>query len=109
MVLFFALAPSRRPSERIGGPFPLFSEAVFLATKHSHRRPATPTRPTLHQPQGYFPDRVQRAGPEPFGLACFDGHPDYSQWMLADFFGSLLLPPRRRDPTRQALDDVVAQ
>jgi transposase len=59
---------------------------------------------TLHKPRGYFHDRVERAGPSHFGLACFDCHKDYSQWMLADFFGKLLLPPQRLAHNRPARD-----
>ena len=77
------------------------------ATRTRPRRSARPAA-TLHKPKGYFHDRVQQAGPAHFGLACFDCHKDYSQWMLADFYGGILLSPRRLDHTRHALDDAVA-
>jgi transposase len=73
------------------------------------RRSASARRPaTLHKPRGYFHDRVEQAGPAHFGLACFDCHKDYSQWMLADFFGKLLLPPQRLAHNRPALDAATA-
>jgi transposase len=89
-------------------PFTLFSEGLFMATQRKHRSSA-PHRPTLHKPRGYFHDRVQRAGPDHFGLACFDCHKDYTRWMLADFFGKLLLPPQRLAHNRHALDDATRQ
>lgn len=64
---------------------------------------------TLHKPRGYFHDRVEQAGPTHFGLACFDCHKDYSQWMLADFFGKLLLPPRRLPHNRAGRGDALDQ
>jgi hypothetical protein len=46
---------------------------------HARRPAAGRPRPTLHKPRGYFHDRVERAGPAHFGIACFDCHKDYSQ------------------------------
>jgi transposase len=80
-----------------------------MATHRTRPRRTTQQRPTLHKPRGYFHDRVERVGPAHFGIACFDCHKDYSQWMLADFFGNFLLAPRRLDHTRPALEDAVAQ
>jgi transposase len=77
-------------------------------SKHrSRRRSPAPQHATLHKPRGYFHDRVEKVGPAHFGLACFDCHKDYSQWMLADFFGNFLLPPRRLEHKRHALDEAL--
>jgi transposase len=78
---------------------------------HQRTRRSDSARPqaTLHKPRGYFHDRVEQAGPTHFGLACFDCHKDYSQWMLADFFGTLLVPPQRLAHNRSGLDDAVRQ
>jgi transposase len=77
---------------------------------HRTRRPRSAHPPTtVHKPRGYFHDRVEQAGPTHFGLACFDCHKDYSQWMLADFFGKLLLAPQRLAHNRSGLDDAVRQ
>jgi transposase len=76
-----------------------------------NRTPQTTSAPrpsTLHKAHGYFHDRVERAGPAHFGIACFDCHKNYSQWMLADFFGKLLLSPARLEHTRPAFDQAVA-
>lgn len=78
---------------------------------HQRTRRPNSARPltTLHKPRGYFHDRVERAGPSHFGLACFDCHKNYSKWMLADFFGTLLLPPQRLLHSRTGLADAVQQ
>jgi transposase len=84
-----------------------------MATRRSRPRASRPAagrpHPAVHKPCGYFHDRVERAGPAHFGIACFDCHKDYSQWMLTDFFGNFLLAPRRLEHTRQALDAAVSQ
>jgi transposase len=79
-----------------------------MAKKRTSRATPTPSSRTLHKPHGYFQDRVERVGPAHFGIACFDCHKDYSQWMLADFFGNFLLPPGRLDHTRPAFDAALA-
>lgn len=80
-----------------------------MAGQRTHRSPTARRPATLHKPRGYFHDRVERAGAAHFGIACFDCHKDYSQWMLADFFGKLLLPPRRLAHNRPALDAATRQ
>jgi hypothetical protein len=69
-VVFDFAKPRRRPSEIIGVPFTRFSEGLLMASQRTHRSHSA----TLHKPRGYFHDRVERAGPSHFGLACFDCH-----------------------------------
>ena len=80
-----------------------------MSRQRTHRPRSARPPATLHKPRGYFHDRVERAGPTHFGLACFDCHKAYSQWMLADFYGTLLLPPQRLPHNRSGLDDAVRQ
>jgi len=80
-----------------------------MASKRTRSHTSARSHTTLHKPKGYFHDRVERAGPTHFGIACFDCHKDYSQWLLADFFGNLLRPPQRLPHNRSALDDAVCQ
>ena len=79
-----------------------------MSRKRTQHPRSTLSHPILHKPHGYFHDRVERAGPTHFGIACFDCHKNYSQWMLADFFGNLLLSPRRLEHTRPAFEQAVA-
>jgi transposase len=79
-----------------------------MAKHRTRRRRSAPQPATLHKSHGYFHDRVEKVGPAHFGIACIDCHKDYSQWMLADFFGNFLIPPRRLDHNRHALDEALA-
>jgi len=67
------------------------------------RRPAT-----VHKPKGSFHARVQQVGADHFGIVCVDGAKRRSKWMLADFFGKVLVPPTFLDHTRPALDAAIA-
>jgi transposase len=80
-----------------------------MSKKRTRRSKSSRSQTTVHKLRGYFHDRVERAGPAHFGIACFDCHKDYSQWMLADYFGKLLLPPRRLPHARADLTAAVAQ
>ena len=74
--------------------------------KHSSRRQPSPT---LGKPQGVLHPRVQQVGPEHFGIVCFDCHKGTSKFLLADFYGNLLLPPAPVAHNRPDLDAAVAQ
>jgi hypothetical protein len=57
----------------------------------SARRPAKSF--ALHKPTGHFQARVQAVGPQHFGIVVFDPAKSSSRWLLADFFGNVLIPP----------------
>src|SRR5438477_6052802 len=71
----------------------------------SHRR----TRTAVGKPHGVLHPRVQQVGPEHFGIVCFDCAKVRSKFLLADFYGRLLLPPTVVAHTRPDLDAAVAQ
>jgi transposase len=71
----------------------------------SARRPA----PSLGKPRGVLHPRVQQVGPEHFGIACFDCHKARSKFLLADFYGRVLIPPTMVAHNRPDLDAAVAQ
>ena len=50
--------------------------------------------PTLQKPNGVISPRVQKVGGERFGIVCIDPAKHRSEWMMADYFGNLLLEPR---------------
>jgi transposase len=52
---------------------------------------------------------VQAVGPEHFGIVCFDCHKGSSKFLLADFYGKVLLPPTDVAHRRADLDQAVAQ
>jgi transposase len=73
--------------------------------RRSTRRPAT----ALSKPRGVLHPRVQQVGPEHFGIVCFDPAKARSKFLLADFYGRVLIPPTLVDHNRPALDAAVAQ
>lgn len=56
--------------------------------RRSSRRP----RP-IHKPRGVLQPRVQRVGPEHFGIVSIDCAKARSKWMLTDFYGTVLVEP----------------
>ncbi|MFQ5424349.1 MAG: hypothetical protein ACE5F9_10265 [Phycisphaerae bacterium] len=45
------------------------------------------------KPQGAFHPRVQAVGPQHFGIVAVDCAKARSKWMLADFYGNVLIAP----------------
>src|SRR5258708_6637098 len=87
-----------------------FLEARLMTSARSRRRPSRPrTATSLGKPRGVLHPRVQQVGPEHFGIVCFDCHKVSSKFLLADFYGRLLLAPTVVAHTRPALDAAVAQ
>src|ERR1043166_8155641 len=81
-----------------------------MATTRARKRP-TSRRPTPDRgkPRGVLHPRVQQVGPDHFGIVCFDPAKKRSKFLLADFYGRVLLPPTTVDHNRPALDTAVAQ
>src|SRR5277367_4745896 len=73
--------------------------------RSSSRRPA----PSLGKPRGVLHPRVQQVGPEHFGIVCFDCAKARSKFLLADFYGNVLLPPTQVPHNRPGLDAAIAQ
>ncbi len=71
----------------------------------SSRRPAT----SVGKPRGILHPRVQLVGPEHFGIVCFDCAKVRSKFLLADFYGRVLIPPTTVAHNRPDLDAAVAQ
>src|SRR5207245_1134874 len=63
----------------------------------------------LHKPSGVIHPRVQQVGPEHFGIVSVDCAKARSKWMLADFFGTVLIPPTTVEHRRPALDAAIDQ
>ena len=47
----------------------------------------------MGKPSGQIQERVKQVGPEHFGVVSVDCAKDRSKWMLADFYGRVLIPP----------------
>ena len=78
---------------------------MSLPRKRSRRRPAE----YLQKPRGLFHPRVQKVGPEHFGIVCVDPAKDRSKWMLCDFYGKVWSPPEFVAHNRPELEADVAR
>lgn len=58
------------------------------------QRKAKPRRQSLQKPNGMISPRVQKVGGEHFAIICVDPAKHRSEWMMADYFGNLLIEPR---------------
>jgi transposase len=63
----------------------------------------------IHKPNGSVHPRVQKVGPEHFGIVSIDCAKTRSKWMLADFYGNVIIPPTEVDHTKPALQAAVAR
>src|SRR4029453_8278342 len=73
----------------------------------SARRSRRPT--SVAKPSGSIHPRVQKVGPEHFGIVAVDCAKARSKWMLPDFYGTIITPPPSVEHTRPGLDHFVAQ
>src|SRR6476659_154374 len=81
-----------------------------MTTTRQRKRPSSPrTTITLSKPRGVLHPRVQKVGPDHFGIVCFDCAKRRSKFLLADFYGKVLLPPTLVEHNRHALDAAVSQ
>src|SRR6266699_3157943 len=85
------------------GISPSFSGGSPMSSTRSSKRSRSRRPATVHKPKGAFHSRVQQVGAEHFGIVCVDAAKRRSKWMLADFFGTVLVPPTFLDHTRSAL------
>src|ERR1700752_2389166 len=81
-----------------------------MATRRTRRR-SSPRRPSasVGKPRGVLHPRVQQVGPEHFGIVCFDCAKARSKFLVADFYGRILIPPTTVAHHRPDLDATVAQ
>ena len=64
---------------------------------------------TIVKPSGSLHPRVQKAGPEHFGIVAVDCAKARSKWMLADFYGRILIPPSVVEHNKQGFDSAIAE
>ena len=68
--------------------------------RKSKSRPNPRRRQNLQKPSGVIGHRVKRVGGEKFAIVCVDPAKHRSEWMMADYFGNLLI--ERQTPEHQA-------
>jgi transposase len=81
-----------------------------MVSKRSRSKTRSKSRAEfLQKPRGAIHPRVQQVGPEHFGIVSIDCAKARSKWMLADFYGKVLVPPTEVAHNRVELDFAVAQ
>jgi transposase len=80
-----------------------------MATRARSRRRRTTRLLSVAKPSGVFHPRVAEVGPEHFGIVAVDCAKARSKWLLADFYGRILVPPTPVEHIRQGFQKATAQ
>jgi transposase len=81
-----------------------------MRTASRRKRRSFRSRPRpVHKPRGVLQPRVQRVGPEHFGIVSVDCAKARSKWMLTDFYGTVLVGPTELVHGRAHFAIAVAQ
>jgi transposase len=62
--------------------------------RRQRRKSKSSPRQTLQKPNGVIGPRVKKVGGERFAIVCVDPAKHRSEWMMADYFGNLLIEPQ---------------
>src|SRR5262249_4985479 len=81
----------------------------LMAARSSRSRSRRSSDDFLQKPRGAIHARVQQIGPEHFGIVCVDCAKARSKWLLADFYGKVIVPPTPVAHNRVELDALTAQ
>jgi hypothetical protein len=80
-----------------------------MATKFKSRARRSRRYLTIVKPSGSLHPRVQKVGSEHFGIVAVDCAKARSKWMLADFYGRILIPPTVVEHNKQGFDSMIAE
>jgi transposase len=80
-----------------------------MSTRATPKRSRPRPPEVIQKPRGTFHPRVQKVGPEHFGIVSVDCAKARSKWMLCDFYGNVFVPPTVVEHNRPALADAIAQ
>src|SRR2546426_3979057 len=80
-----------------------------MSKKHFSRRSKAQSQSHLGKPRGVIHPRVQAVGPERFGIVAVDPAKARSKWMLADFYGRVLVPPAEVEHTADGFRQCLAR
>ena len=64
-------------------------------------------RGSVHKANGVLHPRVQKVGPQRFGVVCVDVGKAKSNWMLCDFYGRMLIEPTEVIHTRCGFETAI--
>lgn len=74
---------------------------------HSKRRQSS--RGSVHKPNGCLHPRIEKVGPQRFGVACVDVAKAESDWMMCDFYGKVLIEAGKVRHTRSGFGMALLQ
>ncbi len=80
-----------------------------MARASKSKKRSSPAPQSIHRPYGVISPRVQTVGPEHFGIVCVDCAKARSKWMLADFYGRVLVPPTVVEHTQTCLISMIRE
>jgi transposase len=80
-----------------------------MSAKRLSRRARRGAAEFVQKPHGVIHPRVQQVGPEHFGIVCVDCAKVRSKWMLCDFYGNIMVPPKFVAHNRVELDAAIAE
>jgi hypothetical protein len=63
----------------------------------------------IQKPRGTFHPRVQKVGPEHFGIVCVDCAKERSKFLVTDFYGNILIAPTPVEHNRPGLEAAIVQ
>src|SRR5947208_16412561 len=80
-----------------------------MATTRTRKPRRARRADVLHKPSGVIHPRVQQVGPDHFGIVAVDCAKARSKWMLADFYGNVLVAPVEVEHSRLAFATAVTR
>src|SRR5580658_3937104 len=95
-----------------GVSFPLSRKVFLMAASRKSGKTGTSRRKfqsVIQKPRGTFHPRVQKVGPEHFGIVSIDCAKERSKFLVTDFYGNVLVAPTLIEHNRPALDAAISQ
>jgi transposase len=83
-------------------------EVAHMAATTARKRGRNRRPDVLQKPRGVIHPRVQKVGPEHFGIVAIDCAKARSKWMLSDFYGKVLVPPLVVEHNREGFEQALA-
>src|SRR5437764_13429859 len=80
-----------------------------MSATRSRRRSRSRPHDVIQKPAGTIHPRVQKVGPEHFGIVSLDCAKKRAKWMLTDFFGNVLVPPTPVECNRPGFAAAITQ
>jgi transposase len=80
-----------------------------MSTTRTRSRSRARRIDAIQKPRGVIHPRVQKVGPEHFGIVSVDCAKARSKWMLCDFYGKVLVPPTEVEHNQAALETAIAR